>query len=58
MILGWNNFSKLNSKCAKYNDKEHIKLRSSTEKDQEYLFQIKDKIGIPKAYQQRFLIFF
>ena len=48
-------FQNLIQNALKYNDKEHIIIEiSSTEKDQEYLFQIKDNgIGIPKAYQQK-----
>jgi signal transduction histidine kinase len=41
-------FQNLIQNALKYNDKEHIEIEiSSTEKDQEYLFQIKDNgIGI------------
>lgn len=48
-------FQNLIQNALKYNDKEHIEIEiSSTEKDQEYLFQIKDNgIGIPQAYQHK-----
>jgi signal transduction histidine kinase len=51
-------FQNLIQNALKYNDKEHIKLRSQVPKRQEYLFQIKDNgIGIPKAYQQKIFYF-
>ena len=48
-------FQNLIQNALKYNDKEFIEIEiSCIEKDQEYLFQIKDNgIGIPKAYQQK-----
>lgn len=48
-------FQNLIQNALKYNDKEHIEIEiSSTEKEQEYLFQIKDNgIGIPQAYQHK-----
>lgn len=48
-------FQNLIQNALKYNDKEHIEIEiSSTENEQEYLFQIKDNgIGIPQAYQHK-----
>jgi light-regulated signal transduction histidine kinase (bacteriophytochrome) len=48
-------FQNLIQNALKYNDKEHIEIEiSSTEKEQEYLFQIKDNgMGIPQAYQHK-----
>jgi light-regulated signal transduction histidine kinase (bacteriophytochrome) len=48
-------FQNLIQNALKYNDKEHIIIEiSSTEKEQEYLFQIKDNgMGIPQAYQYK-----
>ncbi|QZK89280.1 GHKL domain-containing protein [Flavobacterium sp. CHNK8] len=48
-------FQNLIQNALKYNDKEHIEIEiSSTENEQEYLFQIKDNgIGIPHAYQHK-----
>jgi light-regulated signal transduction histidine kinase (bacteriophytochrome) len=53
-------FQNLIQNALKYNDKEHIIIEiSSTEKEQEYLFQIKDNgMGIPQAYSTKYLIFF
>jgi light-regulated signal transduction histidine kinase (bacteriophytochrome) len=48
-------FQNLIQNALKYNDKEHIIIEiSSTEKEQEYLFQVKDNgMGIPQAYQYK-----
>ncbi|WP_158728407.1 MULTISPECIES: ATP-binding protein [unclassified Flavobacterium] len=48
-------FQNLIQNALKYNDKEHIEIEiSSTEKEQEYLFEIKDNgMGIPQAYQHK-----